>query len=499
MAIFRLPELSLELPVIATPECAALFESLAEQLERHCRNIGKNSGAYRVRREKLRRVGLAGNDIAAVIDGPGYIRPLLELWTKERAFLEKAPPNPRILGIINRILGVTARNRIGRLALRETCQLFFTRYDMLGDGLAPLCKFLRRQLKKFHKNELMFGLDRLIDNVDCIVSLNGHKWLANQAASTSRTLPDEADQNGIPVTSSRFFEVSQNIFYLKRIEGLKPNQSDDILFEVRAVKVHSAPYEDGHMLGHSIVIALIDKLSGCNEEPTNLWLKTILAIAGDPRIPSSHRNYLKWWSHFGHKRINQMRRWLSKMDMGLFLDIVKEFSERKGGEDMRRMFPKRKRFLEGLFEKKLVQDAQLFLSSQPEEYLRSRFGKDEQLPYFARLTGTNNKLTIFYFRMGDVCLVEGTHSFALTIMDKLPDKCPAGKYEERYIDARSLGVGLQESYFEQFRSTEKFARIIHKRNWIENAYNQLKLLGVPISPGDIMESEDYERMIAIWR
>jgi hypothetical protein len=492
----RLPQLTLDLPEIATEESRAFFENITRDLEHYCKRAGKNSGAYRERRDKLLHVGLAGNDITALFDGPAYIRPLVDLWTNEPAFLIATPPDTRIINALEQVIKRTPNKRVGRLALREIFQLFFQHFDQMGEGLEAYCKFAKGQIKRFPPDQLMFGMDKLLLNANKIISPEGHRWLVRETGKTGKTLPASADRLGIPTTQSRFYDASQNIYYLERIKGLTANEDDKILDEVRTAKVHRAPYQDNLMIGHPIIETLIDKLSRAGFEPSDLWLKTILAIAGDPRVPFSHQNFRQWWSKFGNHRIALMRSWLSKMDMELFLDIVKEFSERKGGEDMRRMFPKRKKFLEGLFKNKLVQDAQLFLGVQPEEYLKSRFTKDEQPPHFIRLSGSNsNKLTVFYFRMGDVHLIEGTHSFALTIADKLPDECPAGKYEKTYAYSRPLGIGLQENYEDQFGISDNFARIIHNGNWPRKAYKQLKRLGIEINPSDIMEREDYVRMI----
>lgn len=498
VTVLRLSELIFEFPEIANQENAVFYSALSEKLMNYVRDVGTNSNAYRMRRNKLLHAGLNGGDIMSVIDGIGYIRPLFDLWSRWDKFLSKVPTNEKILGLLSDILNRTARKRLGRLTLREAFQLFYTKYDMLGNGLPPFCNFLQQQLSNYEKKELMFGLELIHDDVTSIVSANGHLWLAQKASKDGRTLFDVAEKWGIPTLNSRFFQASEQLFYLNRIEALEPNEVHSVLYEVRDAKVHRSSYKNGQMLGHPIVISLIDKLSFDDGEPTDLWVKTILAIAGDPRVPSSHQNYREWWSCFGTERIRQMRRWLSKVDMELFLDIMKEFSERKGGEDMRRMFPKRKRFLQGLFHRNLVQDAQLFLSSQPERYLKERSANQDQFPQFIQLVGTNNKLAIFYFRLENIHIVEGTHTFALSIMDELPDNCPIGKYEKKFIDQRSLGIGLQEDYIFQFGSMANFERIVHSNRWLEKAYNHLKHLGVSIEPYDIMDAEDYRRMIGVW-
>lgn len=496
MARSKLPDITFafKLPPFNAEECASTFGSMTQKLERLVQGVGTNSEMFRIRREQLIRAAYAEKDIVPIMEGLAYIRPLFDLWSKEDVFIERVLPTAHVLGHVNKLLRDTPKKRLGRLAIREACHVFFSRYDLLGNELVSYSAFLRQQLGLYHQSELMFGLDALCQYTDDIVCPSGHIWLAKRAGTTKSPLPYEAEQCGIQRQSSRFYEAALNAHYITRVEALRPGQDDDILYEVRKSEVHSAPYEDNEMLGHPILRLLIDKLTRYGGEPAESWLKTILSIAGDPRIPTGHPNYTAWWSVLGTKRIEQMRRWLSKMDMNLFLDIMKEFSERKGGEDMARMFPKRKRFLQGLFLKDLVEDAQLFLAWQPEQHLRSSVKDTKELPYYQKLTGGDNRLAVFYFKLGNVHLIEGTHSFSLTILDKLPARCPIGTFETRDVFSRSLGVGLEETYGKEFGTTTRCIRIRHTSGWVKTAYEVLRQLGLQISPGDIMDKEDYERM-----
>jgi len=490
----KIPNFRFDLPQVVTPELHEFYQSLKSTLEQHCSNVGKQSGAYQQRKRELTYAGESGH-LTKALRATNYIRPLLGLW-KNDFFFKKCPPKQAIYRKIEQLILETPKKRLSRLALRECCELFFTRYDEMGDELEGYTQFLRNQLHAYSSNELLFGLDKLVSSRDKIISPHGHEWLAKHAYEEGLDLEDQAKQAGVLSLQSRFYDAAQNIFYLERIRDLLPNQEDEVLYEVRRKKVYNSPYKKGEKLGLPILRALIDTIAKY-QDPAESWLKTIIAIAGDPRVPKGHLNYQNWWLHLGNKRMACMLRWLSKMDMQLFLEIMEEFSKKSGNEDMKRMFRRRKKFLEGIFATGKVEEAQLFLGWQPEIYLKSRIKDKKELPFFIKLSGTNANLTIFYFKFAGVHIVEGTHSFALSITDKIPDHCPAGKYDKSGVQSRPLGIGLQESYEEQFGYTGKFIRIVHdsRGKWLTKAYKHLQKLHIKIDPSTIMNREDYLRMI----
>lgn len=487
--------LSFKAPQIDSEATANHYKNLTAKLERFVNRVGKNSSMFRIRREELFRAAYAKSDMVNAVESTAYIRPLLDLWSNESEFIKMTPPTPPLMNRLTHLLEGTPRKRLGRLAIREACQLFFQYYTTIPEIVGPYRLFLLHQLRRYNSNELNFGLNNIHRNAGNIIQPEGHIWFVRRSATTHRLLPDLANQYGVITKQSSFFQECQIAYYITKINALHPNEEDDILDEVRPRKVHNTPYKKGRLLGHAIAAALIDKLTAHKESPSDRWLQTILSIAGDPRIPPDHHRYVKWWSQLGPKRMAQMRRWLSRFDMNLFLEIVEAFSETKGGDDMERMFPKRKRFLEGLFNSGMVDEAQLFLHSRPEQYLRASLRENDILPYFRKLTGQNSNLTVFYFRMGNVHLIEGTHNFALTILDKIPDNCPAGKFDTRAVDSRSLGKGVEDSYFAQFKTFYGLDRIIHyPSKWVGEAYKTLQRFGINIDPHSIMDPEDYRRL-----
>ncbi|MEI8647018.1 EH signature domain-containing protein [Paraglaciecola sp. Hal342] len=78
------------------------------------------------------------------------------------------------------------------------------------------------------------------------------------------------------------------------------------------------------------------------------WQNAVIAIAGDPRVPKSHPRYMKWWSQLTNAQSKKVQGWLSKLDLKLFLEALEDYSKSSRDDDMIRMFPSRKHFLEGM-------------------------------------------------------------------------------------------------------------------------------------------------------
>ena len=125
-----------------------------------------------------------------------------------------------------------------------------------------------------------------------------------------------------------------------------------------------------------------------------LYPNGIISVAGDPRISERSISYREWWSLLGPHRVELMRSWLSRFDMELFLRIISEFAQQDG--DMARMFPRRKKLLEHIFEKNRVTMTRLFLGSQAGDFVK-RWSRNES-PRFTPIRD-NPRLTVFYYRI----------------------------------------------------------------------------------------------------
>lgn len=472
---------------------AEYFRQMTEKMTKISKGVGKNTHSFQNKKNELLQVAQNKQRLIQVLRAPSYIRPLFDLWRTDRDFLHLAPPRQGILSHIEKLCLKTKHQRLGRLALLECCQVFFYHYDELKKNLSELCAFLVLQMNKYQRQELFADLSLLYDQKDNIFTPDGHNFLVQKALAEHGTLQDTAQQCGV-TTRGRFFELSQNIFYLERLKELPANVDDPLLSELKLSRVYNTRIDDTKKLGHAVLEILIDTLSRSGASPSELWRSVLLEFGGDPRVPQTNMVFREWWMPVGAERIQKMYEWLSEMDMELFLTIWEEFMMREGDGAMQRMFPERKAFLQGLFKKKgVVKGSRLFLGSQPEEYLHKML-PEKQRPYYSHIVD-DPKLTIVYLNLGTAHLVEGSHNFAMTIMDKIPSNSPLANYNEPRVLRRQLGVGLGEEYEQEFGLYyQKILRKSHNGAWVTSAYDMLRKLNVPIQAQDVMDGQQYRRM-----
>ena len=105
---------------------------------------------------------------------------------------------------------------------------------------------------------------------------------------------------------------------------------------------------------------------------------------------------------------------MSKEDLRLFLQAVEQYGLETANTEMQRMFPARKRFLEGLFKLKLIRNTRLLLGGKAQQSVKRILGKDVKTS-FARMDGPMNDKAVIYLDCGDFHLVEGSHSFKIWV------------------------------------------------------------------------------------
>ena len=199
------------------------------------------------------------------------------------------------------------------------------------------------------------------------------------------------------------------------------------------------------MLGHEILRILIDRSP--KEKVDEQWQGIILTIAGDPRMSKSSPRYQRWWTALSTQQIQKVRGWLLRFDLLLFLKVLEDYSQMNGKEDMNRMFPARKKFLEGLFDLGLVEDSRLFINQNAEYYLKKNYKKDE-LPYYSIVADPNRSM--IYLKVKGKHMIEGTHNFKLWIYEDLPPDSQIFNLEEKYFAPKELTTKLESNFYKYF-------------------------------------------------
>jgi len=460
---FSLPDAPLDQYVSRIDAVTSEAKELAHTSGMHS---AKFKRAFLWIRDSLRQ----GRSLSSVLKTPVELRALALMFNTDLA--SKIDLSSEVLRKIEEI-----RPKPGTLLVEAIYSHYLVMYDQLQDTLA-----LESWLTKVK------GLrGELTEEVKHILGGNGPKWLAEESHRQGRDFDEQVRQVGLDrYQSGRFLTVSKNIYYLDVLRKLDPNESHPVLDEMQKKFVYDSRYDESSLLGHQILSILIEKapISGVGDA----WLNVILAIGGDPRVPPSHPNYRKWWSQLDPQLKNKVQGWLSKLDLRLFLEALKDFSNLPRNEELKRMYPARKHFMEGLLNKQLVIGTRLYLSPSAESYLRRTY-KPEHLPCYSVVTDQSKSL--IHIQLSGAHLVEGSHSCQLWIYEVLDSSAIVFDYSRIRVTYSSLTQGLA------FRMREK--GLPHKANithhpplgWQNKAIVALQELGVPITPKDVLTPEDY--------
>jgi hypothetical protein len=370
------------------------------------------------------------------------------------------------------------RSRPSSLLVESVFSHYLKEYDRLDD--LPAVESWLKKAKRIR--------DEQDDNTTRILSGEGPKWLAESCTEQQVDFDIHVERVGLGnYISGRFMVTAKNIYYLEALRQLKPGENHDILQEVQKPDVFKSRYTEGSLLGHEILKILISKANP--QEIPDQWMNVIMAIAGDPRVSKNNTRFIKWWSQIPANLIAKVHGWLSRLDLTLFLQALKDFSEQPGNNELKRMYPSRKQFLEGLLDQKLVSGTRLFLTPDAERYVRQHF-MPEHLPSYSKVEGGNSK-PLIYISLGGKHVVEGTHTCKFWVYEKLSESAPVFNYNKTRFTYRELTNGMDEQMWrEQMKGS--YAAITHNGQWQVKAAIALKEIGVDIDAYRLLTREDYQ-------
>ena len=459
-----------------------------------CTNIlksfGKNNSGFLRRKQQIIDASYNGQKISNVVNRISYIRPLISIWNDDILY-KQIPCTSELILHINNLSLKSSKGRLGRLALHELCQLFFSKYSYIK-CIEEISYVINNQFKRYSSQELLFGIDKLQKVSLSIFKREGHTYLAKLAEEKNILLSDAAKEFNIPIVDSTFYEECQQYYYISKLKKLYSNEDNEIIYEIQNKNIYDRKCSSNLRLGHIAIKILIDILIKSNSYPSELWLNTILIIAKDPRVPPSSQSYAYWWAQIDHIYAEKTSLWLAKADMELFLQIFKEFSMQQGDVDLRRMYPQREYFLRGLFKKKLVIGARLFLSKEASYYVDRHYNKDYK-PHYIYIKGTQSGFAAFYINLGNVHIIEGTHNFQIRILSKLPPGSPLTSYIKS-VDRYQITSGLINQYDKNYTDFERY-EFRHTKGWQFNVLSILNKYGFNIREDDIMSRQDFYKSI----
>ena len=454
----------------------AQYESRLNAATSKIRKIARDSGthsdkftrAFKRVEDSLRQ----DRNLAGILQSPLELRALALLFNTETAIRIKLTPD-----VFNKINQV--RSRPSSLLLEAIFSHYMKYYDQLED-CAEVESWL--MTSKEQRRELTEELNQILGG-------NGPKWLAEESHRLGKDFDEQVRHVRLDrYLTGRFLTVSKNIYYLDVLRDLQPNEFNPILDEMQKKSVYNSRYDETSLLGHQILSILIDKApsSGVGDE----WLNVVLAIGGDPRVPLAHPNYRKWWSQIDPRLTAKVQGWLSKLDLRLFLEALENFSYQSGSEDLKRMYPARKQFMEGLLNKQLVTGTRLFLSYAAERYLKRNY-RPEHLPNYSVVDGYRS---LIHIQLGRAHMIEGSHNCKLWIYDRLDASAVVFDYSKNQFTYQSLTSGLSYKMATfGIRHRADISHSPHNYTWQNKAIGALKEIGISIESKDVLSIEDYKK------
>lgn len=379
--------------------------------------------------------------------------------------------------LLNKIF-TTSLHKPNNRIIESIFQYFLHEYNQINNK-KDIAYWLRQTRK-------LRALDQVTD--EYLISPSGPRWVANRAISMNKGFDQIADELRLDqFQSGQFMESAKRIYYVEQLKVIPLNQPHELLIEVQKPEVYRSQFDDSELLGHQVLKILIEKAPSHGIHDS--WLNVIMAIAGDPRIPKSHKRYRTWWSHIPQSLISKVRGWLSRLDLKLFLEALEDFSNSSYDPEMKRMYPSRKRFLEGLYDKKLIQNTRLYMSRQMTYFLKKNY-KAEHLPDFS--TVADGDKSIIYVDLGNAHLLEGSHSCYLWVYKSLAPSATVFDYVKKQESYSGLTSGLDRRMGAKGHGSS--ANITHNPSnfsWQRKAIEVLKDLSVPVTMKDVLTDKDY--------
>ena len=324
-----------------------------------------------------------------------------------------------------------------------------------------------------------------------LISMDGPDWLAARAIDHDIDFDQQLVELELNhFSSGQFMTVSKRIYYVEQLRSIPVNSDHDLLLELQKKRVFESRYDENQLLGHQVLQILIGRAP--DSDICDSWLNTIIAIAGDPRVPNSHHNYTKWWSHLSSKDIAKVRGWLSKLDLKLFLEALQNYSDSSGDDELQRMYPSRKRFLEGLFDAGYITHTRLYLSWSAANYLKRNY-KPEHLLSFSSVDGNKS---IIHVELDNRHIIEGSHSCYLWVYRSLDESATVFDYNktsESYSGLTSrLGTAMANK---GHPPVDKIQHLPANFNWQRKAVKAMNSIGVGIKMKDVLTDSDYSSFI----
>lgn len=464
-----------------------LIESSTRKLKRIANHTGTNFDEFETTCEAL--LDAAETDehaLAATIRRSIDVRAYTHLLSTNLEF-RKRDPLPHILETAIK----KARWPMSKLALAQLINAYFFRFNSLN---ATSIRAFRELIEEAYKSKTLHTGDGFLSEIQRNIT-----WLVQPLAP--QEVAERAKLNNVPlenyllniglssVLESSFVASCRNQYFISALQSIPVGAHDPLLLEIAKPGIVNSSFDDSRLMGHRVLEILIDRSP--KGAASKSWRDLVMKIAGDPRVSRTAQNFQKWWQLLGEDRVEKVSGWLSQIDLQIFLDILEVNA--RGNSDVQRMFPPRKKFMEGLLSQGLVKRSRLFLSKDAVEHLKVRY-RNDQIPEYAEV---DQKTSIIYLELPeDIHLLEGTHSFKIKVLDALPDKkslidYSRKKYSDSYLRIHWIQHYLREGKSRRYQSGHLDLTHTGPISWQTRVIGYLRDRGIQVSASELFTKDHY--------
>ncbi|MEQ3694659.1 MAG: EH signature domain-containing protein [Thalassolituus sp.] len=453
--------------------------------------------------EVLRDLKYAISDIHAekirqIISTRIGARAITQLWIEDSE-IRKKTLNPKSLTFLVR----SQKPRISHIPLLNLVHLFFHYFDQLDKKLIEqevdisdsLVGIIKEQLDLLPDQKLPNNfslLHNLKRSAIFLIALDAPAFVVKETKNRSIELADYFKEMGLSgFDQGRFGDICRALYYLDILKELPSGEYHKVFAELEKPDVNKAAFEGSFRIGHKAIEILVDRSSS---DPGDSWRNFILDVAGDPRIASSDLNYRQWWQPLGEERIEKVRGWLSQEDLKLFLKAVEQHGVESGDQNLQRMFPARKKFLEGLFEQGVIKTTRLMLGLKAKQGVHQVLGGKMNTSHID-LRGSNlSDKAVIYLNCGDFHIIQGSHNFKIWLYLNTPSRLVTD-YGITSLDNTSLTSIIPREYRVNNPELPMVDITHHQNTWRNRVIQFLADNGIELDIEKLMTKTDYDSYI----
>lgn len=392
-----------------------------------------------------------------------HVRAYSFLLSSDDQFAQSLFPDAQVLQVIR-----DQRWPLSRLTLTNLVRVFANHIDQSPpEQINELGRFVHLGFRDL-SSSLSGDLRSLRTLAEEIFDVDGPQRMAVNAVENQTDLGEYLRKSGFSgLKGSAFVRLSFRFYFIKQLEELSPGEDSPILAELRKPEVHMAVLGEGKLLGHRALEILIDRTPEVG--PSEIWQKTVIGIAGDPRVGLRSASFQTWWQILGETRAKKVVGWLSRLDLRIFLEVLEASARTSNNESIRRMYPPRKKFMEGLLAQGMVVQSRLFLSRDASLYLRSNYEIDDVPEHAVLKTGRTS--VIYLELISNLHMVEGTDNMKIKILDALPSRPQILNFSVRGFDDTSFRGDFVRTYVRE--QSSKSRTVVIGRDYIDQAHHPI--------------------------